>query len=280
MRVLVTGAGGQVGREIVEALSPHEVIACGHAELDAGDRDSALAVITSSRPDAIVHCAAWTNVDGCEEDPDHAFRDNALGNRNVMEAARRVGAYVVVLSTDYVFDGEKESAYHEWDTPNPISVYGESKLAGEFEIDPECAVVRTSWVCGQHGSNAVKTILRLAQQKGTMRFVTDQRGSPTIVSDLVVTLRSFVVDRLPGTWHVTNQGALTWYEFARVVVAAAGDDPGRVEPIKTAEMNPPRAATRPANSELDNRALRLAGRPLLPHYRDSLDRLVKELLAQ
>jgi dTDP-4-dehydrorhamnose reductase len=196
-----------------------------------------------------------------------------------MEAARRVGAYVVALSTDYVFDGEKEAPYHEWDTPNPMSVYGASKLAGEFEIDPDCAVVRTSWVCGQHGSNAMKTILRLARQEGPMRFVTDQRGSPTIVSDLVVTLRSFVIDRLPGTWHVTNQGALSWYELARVVLMAAGDDPGRVLPIKTAEMDPPRPAPRPTNSVLDNLALRLAGRPLLPDYRESVPRLVEQLLS-
>ena len=279
MKVLVTGAAGQVGRELVNALAPYEVIACTRAELDAGDRNSTLAAITSTHPDAIVHCAGWTNVDGCEGDHDRAFRDNALANRNVMDAARRVGAYVVALSTDYVFDGEKEAAYHEWDTPNPQSIYGESKLAGEFEIDPDCAVVRTSWVCGQHGSNAVKTVLGLAQQNGNMRFVTDQRGSPTIVSDLVVVLRSFVVDRLPGTWHVTNQGALTWYELARVVLTAAGDDPGRVQPITTAEMDPPRAAPRPANSELENRALRLAGRELLPDYRESLPRLVKQLLA-
>jgi dTDP-4-dehydrorhamnose reductase len=278
MKILVTGAGGQVGRELVDALAPHEVIACSHADLDAGDRDSTLAAITSTHPDAIVHCASWTDVDGCELDPDHAYRDNALASRNVMEAARRVGAYVVALSSDYVFDGEKETAYHEWDTPNPQSVYGESKLAGEFEIDPDCAVVRTSWVCGQHGSNAVKTILRLAQGNGKMRFVTDQRGSPTIASDLVVALRSIVVDRLPGTWHVTNQGALNWYELARTVLTAAGDDPGRVEPIITAELDPPRPATRPANSELENRALRLAGRPLLPDYRESLPRLVQELL--
>ncbi len=278
MKVLVTGAGGQVGREMVEALAPLEVVACTHADLDAGDREAALAVITSERPDAIVHCASWTAVDACESDPDHAYRDNAMANRNVMEAARRVDAYVVALSTDYVFDGEKDDAYHEWDTPNPMSVYGASKLAGEFEIDPDCAVVRTSWVCGKYGSNAVKTILRLGEQKGAMRFVTDQRGSPTIVSDLVVALRSFVVDRLPGTWHVTNQGALTWYEFARVVLTAAGHDPGRVEAIKTADLDPPRAAVRPANSELDNRALRLAGRPLLPNYRESLDRLVAELM--
>jgi dTDP-4-dehydrorhamnose reductase len=279
MRVLVTGAGGQVGSELVNALEPHEVIACTHADLDAGDRDAALAAITNTRPDAIVHCAAWTDVDGCESDTDRAYRDNALACRNVMEAARRVDAYVVSLSTDYVFDGEKETPYDEWDTPNPISVYGASKLAGEFEMDPSCAVVRASWVCGRNGSNAIKTILRLAGQKGNMRFVTDQRGSPTIVPDLVVAMRAFVVDRLPGTWHVTNQGALTWYEFARTVLIAAGEDPGRVEPITTAELNPPRAATRPANSVLDNRALRLAGRPLLPDYRESIDRLVKELLA-
>jgi len=277
VKVLVTGAGGQVGRELVDALGAHEVVACDHAALDTGDRDAVLATVTSEEPDAIAHCAAWTDVDGCESDPDRAYRDNALANRWVMEAARRVGAYVVTLSTDYVFDGDKDGPYDEWDTPSPLSVYGASKLAGEFEIDPSSAVVRTSWVCGRHGSNAVKTILRLARQKGKMRFVTDQRGSPTIVSDLVGALTTFVEERLPGTWHVTNQGALTWYEFARVVLLAAGDDPGRVEPIKTAELDPPRAATRPANSELDNRALRLAGRPLLPHYRDSIERLVREL---
>ena len=277
MKILVTGAGGQVGRELVEVLAPHEVIAPGRAELDTGDREAVLGAVTSLRPDAIAHCAAWTNVDGCEIDPDHAFRDNALANRYVMEAARHVGAYVVALSTDYVFDGEKDTAYHEWDTPNPQSIYGESKLAGEFEIDPDCAVVRTSWVCGRHGSNAIKTILRLASQPGNLQFVTDQRGSPTIVSDLVVALRAFIVDRLPGTWHVTNQGALTWYELARVVLTAAGDNPGRVEAITTDQLDPPRPATRPANSELENRALRLAGRPLLPHYRDSVDQLVREL---
>jgi dTDP-4-dehydrorhamnose reductase len=277
VKILLTGADGQIGRELVEVLAPHEVIAPSRTELDTGDREAVLGAVTSLRPDAIAHCAAWTNVDGCEIDPDHAFRDNALANRYVMEAARRVDAYVVALSTDYVFDGEKDTAYHEWDTPNPQSIYGESKLAGEFEIDPDCGVVRTSWVCGRHGSNAIKTILRLASEPGNLQFVTDQRGSPTIVSDLVVALRAFIVDRLPGTWHVTNQGALTWYELARVVLTAAGDNPGRVEAITTDQLAPPRPATRPANSELENRALRLAGRPLLPHYRDSVDQLVREL---
>ena len=277
LRVLITGAGGMVGREVVEAMYGHDVIGLDRATLDVTSRDAVLGAITSTHPDAIVHCAAMTAVDACETERDRAFLVNALAVRFVMEAARRAGSYLVTLSTDYVFDGTQAEPYHEWDTPNPTSVYGQSKLAGEFEVDPSCAVVRTSWVCGRHGGNAVKTILRLAQQKGKMRFVTDQRGSPTIVSDLVGALATFVEERLPGTWHVTNQGALTWYEFARVVLLAAGDDPGRVEPIKTAELDPPRAATRPANSELDNRALRLAGRPLLPHYRDSIERLVREL---
>ena len=198
-----------------------------------------------------------------------------------MDGARRVGAYVVALSTDYVFDGEKDTPYHEWDTPNPRSVYGESKLAGEFEIDPDCAVVRTSWVCGQHGNNTVKTILR-ARAAATRRCGSSPtsaarpRSSPTSWSRCG---RSWSTGcPAPGTSRTRARSR--WYEFARAVLTAAGDDPGRVEPITTAEMDPPRAATRPANSELENRALRLAGRPLLPDYRESLPRLVEQILAQ
>ena len=160
-----------------------------------------------------------------------------------------------------------------------MSVYGASKLAGEFEIDPDCAVVRTSWVCGEYGSQRGEDDPAARAAEGQMRFVTDQRGSPTIVSDLVVALRSFVVDRLPGHLARHQSGrAHAGTSSPGSVLTAAGDDPGRVEPIMTAELDPPRAATRPANSELDNRALRLAGRPFLPDYRDSLDRLVHELM--
>jgi dTDP-4-dehydrorhamnose reductase len=275
LRVLVTGAGGMVGREVVEVLQPHEVIALDHAALDVGDRDAVLGAIGVAHPDAIVHCAAMTAVDACESEPDKAFLVNALGVRFVMEAARRTGAYMVTLSTDYVFDGSQSEPYHEWDTPNPASVYGQSKLAGEFEIDLECAVVRTSWVIGRYGANMAKTVLRLAAGDSPMRFVDDQRGCPTVAADLATVLRTFVVERLPGTWHVTNQGAVSWFEFAGEVLRAAGHDPARVEPISTADLDPPRPAPRPANSVLDNRALRLAGRPLLPDFRESLPALVR-----
>jgi dTDP-4-dehydrorhamnose reductase len=275
LRVLVTGAGGMVGREVVEVLQPHEVIALDHAALDVGDRDAVLGAIGVAHPDAIVHCAAMTAVDACESEPDKAFLVNALGVRFVMEGARRAGAYMVTLSTDYVFDGSQSEPYHEWDTPNPASVYGQSKLAGEFEIDLECAVVRTSWVIGRYGANMAKTVLRLAEGDSPMRFVDDQRGCPTVAADLATVLRTFVVERLPGTWHVTNQGAVSWFEFAGEVLRAAGHDPARVEPISTADLDPPRPAPRPANSVLDNRALRLAGRPLLPDFRESLPALVR-----
>jgi len=269
-----------VGREVVEALEhadAHEVVGLDHGALDVSDRDSVLGAIGSTHPDAIVHCAAMTAVDACESEHDRAFAVNALGSRFVMEGARRVGAYVVALSTDYVFDGTQPEPYHEWDTPNPASVYGQSKLAGEFELDLDCAVVRTSWVIGRYGSNMAKTILRLAGADTPLRFVDDQRGCPTVAADLATMLRTFVVERLPGTWHVTNQGPVTWFEFAGEVLRAAGDDPARVSPISTADLQPPRPAPRPANSVLDNRALRLSGRALLPDFRESLPALVQAI---
>jgi len=233
-----------VGREVVEVLQPHEAIGLDHAALDVGDRDAVLGAIGVAQPDAIVHCAAMTAVDACESEPDRAFLVNALGVRFVMEGARRAGAYMVTLSTDYVFDGSQSEPYHEWDTPNPASVYGQSKLGGEFEVDLECAVVRTSWVIGRYGANMAKTVLRLAAGDSPLRFVDDQRGCPTVAADLALMLRSFVVERLPGTWHVTNQGAVSWFEFAGEVLRAAGDDPARVEPISTAGLDPPRPAPR------------------------------------
>ena len=194
-----------------------------------------------------------------------------------MEAARRVGAYVVALSTDYVFDGEKDDRRTTSGTRRTrMSVYGASKLAGEFEIDPDCAVVRTSWVCGRHGSNMVKTILRLAQQKGTMRFVTDQRGSPTIVSDLVVALRAFVVDRLPGhlARHQPGRAHLVRVRPRRAHGRRRRPRPGRADHDRR-DGPAPRPRPVPRTPSSTTAALRLAGRPLLPDYRESVDRLVK-----
>ena len=279
MRVLVTGAGGQVGRELVEAFAGHDVVAADRARLDVTDRDAVVQAVTTLTPDAIVHAAAWTAVDACESDPDRALAVNGLGTRHVVEAARHAGAPVYYLSTDYVFDGSKPAPYVEWDHPNPQSAYGRSKLAGELELDPGSTVVRTSWVCGRHGNNMVKTILRLAGEHEELAFVDDQRGHPSFADDIATTIRRLVLERRTGTYHVTNQGAVTWFEFARSVLESAGLDPERVRPIATADLDPPRPAPRPPNSVLDNAALRLDGLPLLPHYREPLDRLVAALRA-
>jgi len=277
MRVLVTGAGGQLGRELVAAFADHDVIAAGHSTLDVANRGHVLALTTSAVPDVLIHAAAWTAVDDCEGDPERAFRTNALGTRHIAEAARRVDAHLVYVSTDYVFDGTKSTPYTEWDTPNPTSVYGRSKLAGEREAGPDATIVRTSWVCGRHGANMVKTILRLASGHPTLSFVDDQRGHPSFADDLAGAIRELAVDRRPGLFHVTNQGAVSWFEFARIVLEMAGDDPDRVHPITTADLDPPRPAPRPTNSVLDNAALRMSGVRLLPDFREPLARLVAEL---
>jgi dTDP-4-dehydrorhamnose reductase len=282
MRVLVTGAGGQVGQEVVARFSDsgagHEVVGVTHAELDVGDRDAVLQAITTLGPDSVLHVGAWTAVDACEDDPERAYRVNAFGTRNVQEAARLVGAHLVYVSTDYVFDGTKDGPYDEWDATNPQSVYGRSKLGGEREVDLGGAVVRTSWVCGYGGGNMVKTILRLAGEHDTLSFVDDQRGHPTFCDDLAAKLYELAVGRHSGTFHVTNQGEVSWFEFAQAVLAAAGDDPARVKPIATADLQPPRPAPRPANSVLDNAALRFTGLAPMPDFHEPLERLVKRLV--
>jgi dTDP-4-dehydrorhamnose reductase len=280
MRVLVTGAGGQLGREVVEvcASAGDEVVGCERAALDVSDRDQVMQVVAAASPDVVVHAAAYTNVDGCETDPDQAYAVNALGTRHVAEAARLVGARVCYVSTDYVFDGTAGAPYREWDATNPMSVYGRSKLAGERVLQPEDTVVRTSWVCGRYGRNFVKTILTKAAEGEPLRVVDDQHGCPTFAEDLAAMIRRLVAARLPGVFHVTNQGATTWYRFARDAVAAAGLDVDLVAPISTAEMAPPRPAPRPANSVLDNGALRLSGIPLLDDHHEPLERLAKELM--
>lgn len=284
MRVLVTGAGGQLGRDVAAACEAagDEVFAFDRAGLDVGSRDAVLGAVTALRPHAVVHCAAWTAVDACESDTDRAWLVNSLAVRNVADASRRAGAHLVHVSTDYVFSGSKPSPYVEWDPTDPLSVYGRSKLGGEHEALAAgigATVVRTSWVCGEHGSNMVKTILRLASERPGLSFVDDQIGHPSFCADLAPMLRRLAVDRRPGVHHVTNQGAVSWYEFAREVVAASGRDPAIVSPISTGDLQPPRPAPRPANSVLDNAALRLGGLPLLRDFRAPLAELVRRLTA-
>jgi dTDP-4-dehydrorhamnose reductase len=277
MKIIVTGARGQLGTELMELLGARshlEVLGLDLPEHDLTDRDHVLGVITQWRPDAVIHGAAFTAVDLCEEEVETAYRVNCAATRFVADGARRVGAHVVYVSTDYVFDGTKAEPYVEWDLPNPQSVYGRTKLGGEMEIDPGWSIARTSWVCGYHGNNMVKTLMRLAEGGGEVSFVDDQRGHPTFAGDLAKMLYKLAVERVPGTFHTTNQGAVSWYEFAQAVFAASGHDPGRVRPINTAELQPPRPARRPANSVLDNMAWRLHGFEPSRDYREPLAEVV------
>lgn len=268
MRVLVTGAGGQLGRDVVATCraAGDEVIGVDRDRLDVTDRDQVLGAITMLRPDAVIHCAAWTAVDACESDPERAFAVNALAVRWVREGCSRAGSHLVHVSTDYVFDGTLDRPYHEWDAPNPQSVYGRSKLAGEHEAGADAAVVRTSWVCGLHGNNMVRTVARLVTERDSLAFVDDQRGCPTFTADLAPALRRLAVDRRSGIHHVTNAGAVSWFQFVREIVAGLGRDPEMVQPIRTADLDPPRPAPRPANSVLDNAVWRLAGLPPMRHH--------------
>ena len=285
MRVLVTGANGQVGTELQsafpEANAGTELVCVDLPEVDIGDREQVRALVAGTAPDVIVNAAAYTAVDAAEADPDTAWRSNALAVRHLVEAADAAGAHLVHISTDYVFDGSKDSPYLEWDPPNPASVYGASKLGGEIEAlrGTSVTVARTSWVCSRHGSNMVKTILRVAAEHPELSFVDDQVGHPTFADDLARMLVRLATERRPGLFHVTNAGEVSWYGFAREVLIAAGEDPDRVRPITTADLQPPRPAPRPANSVLDNAALRLSGVEPLGDFRVPLARAVAALLA-
>jgi dTDP-4-dehydrorhamnose reductase len=279
VRVLVTGAGGQLGHDVVTvcAAAGDDVLGLDRGALDVTLRDLVLGAVATWQPDVVVHAAAWTAVDACESDPERAFAANALAVRWMREACDRVGAHLVHVSTDYVFDGALDRPYQEWDATGPRSVYGRSKLAGEVEAGSGAAVVRTSWVCGEHGANMVKTVLRLAAERDSLSFVDDQRGCPTFTADLALAIRRIAVDRRTGIHHVTNAGAVSWYEFVREIVAVAGRDPGMVHPITTAELDPPRPAPRPMNSVLDNAVWRMAGLAPLRDFRAPLAELVARL---
>lgn len=282
MRILITGAAGQLGHDLraVCTAAGDDVVAATRADLDVGDAGAVATFVHAAQPDVIVNCAAWTAVDACESDPERAQRDNAEAVAHLRAAADAVAAHLVQISTDYVFSGDLDRPYREDDATGPQSVYGRSKLAGELAAGPNAAVVRTSWVCGEHGGNMVKTVLRLLHAGvPELAFVADQRGNPTFTADLAVAVRELAAERATGLFHVTNaatgdDGApgVSWYEFVREIVAAAGGDPAIVRPITTAELQPPRPAPRPANS-----VLATTRRPPLRDYREPLADLIARL---
>ena len=280
MKLLITGAAGQLGTDLVLSAqkSGHQVIATIHADLDITDKSQVDRVVGEAKADAIIHAAAWTAVDACESDPQRAMSVNRDGTANIVSAARKSGSRVIYISTDYVFDGTKPTPYIESDLPNPQSVYGASKLAGEQQLDLTTdQIVRISWVCGEHGANMVKTILRLAATNPTLTFVDDQIGSPTFTSDAAPMIIEMATARLAGIWHVTNQGSTSWFGFARDVLTCAGLDAGRVIATTTKLLQPARPAKRPTNSVLENAQMRKANLALLDDYHIPLQRLVDVL---
>jgi len=252
MKLLVTGAGGMLGQEVVTAARQdgHGVVALAHAELDVTEPEVVRRRFDTERPDAVVNCAAYTNVDGAEQERAAAFELNARAPGVVAAAAAEVGAAVLHVSSDYVFDGGKGEAYVESDPPAPLSVYGESKLAGEaptIEGNPRHFVVRSAWLFGLGGGNFVETMLRLGRERDEVRVVDDQVGSPTFCVDLAEALVRLVATDDYGLHHVAGGGACSWAELAAEAYRQADVD-CRVTAITTAEMNRP--AARPAYSAL------------------------------
>lgn len=271
MRILIFGAEGQLGSELRRVLGPHhDLIPLSHREADITDLNHLVSLSDRIRPDVIINSAAYTDVDGCESDRDRAFLVNAIGARNAAIAARRVKARVVHISTDYVFDGEKEDAYAEHDHPNPINVYGWSKLLGErmvVEQNPDSFILRVAWLYGPEGRNFVKTMISLAKSKDEIRVVSDQRGTPTFAGDVAKQIDLLIGTDSYGLYHCTSQGSCSWYDFAVEIFRLLGIDV-KVVPVSSSEF--PRPARRPRNSVLDNLLLRVQGMDIMPHWRDSL----------
>lgn len=277
MRVLITGAGGQLGSDLQAAFAADEVVALSHADLDVAHEPGVVAAIRDAAPDVVVHAAAFTKVDACEDEPHHAWQVNAVGAWWVARAAELAGAAVVYPSTDYVFDGLLGRPYTEFDPVNPRSVYGRSKDGGEQLVRRACPahyIVRSSWVHGTVGGNFAKTMLRVGRERGELSVVDDQTGSPTFTFDLAPAIRALAVSGRHGTYHLTNQGSCTWFELARAIFAETGIDVD-VSPTDAATWGAP--APRPPYSVLDNHLARLLGLEPLPHWRDSLRRLLVDL---
>jgi len=271
IKILVTGANGQLGQELVRITAPDtEIVGLSRNELDVTNLAKCRNAIRSYKPNAVIHCAAYTNVDQAESEPDEAYRINAYGTRNAVMAAEEIGAKFVYISTDYVFDGRADKPYREYDTPNPQSVYGKSKLAGEQlvqSLSSRFFIVRTSWVFGKYGGNFVKTMIRLASERDSIKVVNDQTGSPTYTLDLAQFLLELVRTEYYGIFHASNAGACTWYEFAKAIFEERRIYV-RIEPCMTSEF--PRSALRPAYSVLDHGAIRVHGFKPFRSWRDAL----------
>ncbi|HEY6780619.1 MAG TPA: dTDP-4-dehydrorhamnose reductase [Thermoleophilaceae bacterium] len=268
MRVLIAGAGGMLGRDVVRSAGP-AAVALTRAQLDVTDAALVASTVARVRPDVVINCAAFTDVDGAESDPDAARRVNVDGARNVAAAAPRV----IHVSTDYVFDGRAREPYVESDPVDPVSVYGQTKLEGERAVaaaNPNHLIVRTAWLFGVHGPNFVETMLRLGRERGRARVVDDQIGCPTYTGHLAAGLLELAARERTGVQHLAGRGAVSWHGFARAIFDAAGLDV-ELEPCTTAEF--PRPAPRPAWSVLGTEHV---AAPTLPAWHEGLQAYLAE----
>lgn len=293
-RVLVTGAAGQVGVDLMDVLrgvtplggdetfqpdgrpisaGEFEPVGLTRGELDVTDGDRVAALVSEVRPDVIVHLAAYTAVDRAEGDVDACFNVNEQGTLNMSRGAQNVGAHLITISTDYVFDGEKGEAYVEYDEAHPLNVYGASKREGELHCGSNDTIVRTSWVMGVRGKNVVHTIADRAVSGENVRFVDDQMGTVTASSDLARALATLVRARPGGIWHVANSGATTWFTIAAYVGSLLGRGEDFATPIASRELGGSQVATRPARSDLSTGKFS-ASFAALPLWRDGVSRLV------
>ncbi|KFL16574.1 dTDP-4-dehydrorhamnose reductase [Geobacillus stearothermophilus] len=276
MKVVVTGAKGQLGTDLVNILADrgYEVYGYGRNELDITNFDQVKQVISEVNPDVVIHAAAYTKVDLAESEPDQAFLINAYGTRNVVVSSEAVGAKLVYISTDYVFDGAVNAPYNEFAPTNPLSVYGKSKLAGEQfvrDLHSKFFIVRTSWVYGKHGNNFVKTMLKLAQERNELMVVNDQVGCPTYTVDLANCILELIQTEKYGIYHVSNSGHCSWYEFAKAIFEEAGIEV-KVNPCTTKDF--PRPAPRPAYSVFEHMALKLNGFSEMRNWREALKEFI------
>lgn len=258
MKFFLTGAQGQLGRELQKRLQGTDFLPTDVQDLDITDETAVLNMIGKYRPDVVIHGAAWTQVDKAEEKIDLAYQVNAIGTQNIAMACRETGAAMVYISTDYVFDGLLGRAYTEIDLTNPLSIYGKSKLAGEVlarQATDKLFTLRTAWLYGD-GPNFVRTMLKLGQEREELRVVNDQSGCPTSTVDLAEAVLRIIQTNRYGTYHAVNSGVATWYEFARKIFELSGNTKVKVTPVTTAEYVLP--APRPAYSPMDTRLLRLA----------------------
>jgi len=271
MKVLILGATGQLGSALCSVLATElEVIAATRKEFDITDLTATRSFILATEPDVVINPAAYTDVDGCEKEREKAFLVNAIGARNVAIAAREVGAKLVHISTDYVFDGSKDGPYVEYDPPHPLNVYGWSKLMGEQmvrEQNPRSFILRVAWLYSSSRKNFVKTMLRLAKEREEIRVVSDQRGTPTFVGDVAQQIKLLIETDYYGLYHCTSQGSCTRYEFAKEIFRLAGV-PVKVVPVTSAEF--PTPARRPPHSVLENFLLKVQGLDIMPHWKESL----------